>query len=74
MSSTGAGVYDSAAHTVTWSHGTKDAPDPVAAGGWGHTDTRNWTSRGNSYPRKVTVNYPAANFTDDPAAATSTRP
>ncbi|MFJ7422683.1 hypothetical protein ACIQXD_29390 [Streptomyces uncialis] len=66
VSSTGAGVYDSAAHTVTWSHGTKDAPDPVAAGGWGHTDTRNWTSRGNSYPRKVTVSYPAANFTDDP--------
>ncbi|MCM2388296.1 isopeptide-forming domain-containing fimbrial protein, partial [Streptomyces albipurpureus] len=67
VSSTGSGVYDSAAHTVTWSHGTKDAPDAVAAGGWGHIDKRNWSARGNSYPRKVTVNYPAAKFTNDPS-------
>ncbi|MCM2387278.1 DUF11 domain-containing protein [Streptomyces albipurpureus] len=67
VASTGGGVYDSAAHTITWSLGTKDAPDALAAGGWGWSSSAGgWTARGPYYTRTVTVNYPASKFTSDP--------
>lgn len=66
VSSTGSGVYDSAAHTVTWSLGTRDAPAADAAGGWGQSSASGWVIRGPHYPRSVTVNYPADEFTSDP--------
>ncbi|MCM2394059.1 DUF11 domain-containing protein, partial [Streptomyces albipurpureus] len=66
VSSNGSGVYDSAAHTITWSLGTKDAPAAGAAGGWGWAGGGQWSTRGQSTPRTVTVNYPASGFTSDP--------
>ncbi|WP_405645298.1 hypothetical protein [Streptomyces uncialis] len=66
VSSSGGGVYDRAAHSITWSLGTKDAPVATASGGWGWAGGGQWTSRAPYTPRSVTVNYPVGGFTSDP--------
>lgn len=68
VASTGGGVYDPVAHTVTWSEGTLAEPSYFAAGGWGHTSATGWVGRNTYNPRSVTVTYPASSFPDaDPS-------
>lgn len=58
------GVYDAAAHTVTW---TKSGA--TAAGGFGVTAFSGW-SQGYGYnPRTVTVRYPASAFPESAGGA-----
>ncbi|KRC61590.1 hypothetical protein ASE14_12160 [Agromyces sp. Root81] len=62
VSSNGGGVYDPAAHTVTWTLGSESQPDPNAIGGWGSSATSGWTTRGGYTPRTVSVRYEADRF------------
>ena len=64
VASSGGGAYDAATHTVTWTTGSVAAPNYGAAGGWGWATDSGWTVRGSYGPRTVTVQYPAANFTN----------
>lgn len=56
------GVYNAAAHTITWVRGSQQSPDFFAAGGWGDARTTGWVSRDAYSPRNVVLKFPASNF------------
>ena len=63
-------VYDSVAHTLTWTEGSEADPTWCAGGGWGATIQNNgyWNLTPPCYtPRNVVLRYPAAAFTSDPS-------
>lgn len=71
VSATGtpAPVYDSVAHTLTWTEGSEAAPTSCAGGGWGSTSSSSglWNLTPPCYtPRNVVLRYPASEFTSDP--------
>lgn len=56
------GVYDPAAHTITWTRGTEADPVYGAAGGWGKASGTGWVARDDYTGHRVYLAFPAENF------------